>query len=87
MYTLEKLNFKISRESMPPHPPSLLVPSALDTIWAGLTLDCFRRAGYFQSVILTMILRILRTQKDVSFLSRKGCTSRIVQGYMRSAQA
>ena len=36
----------------------------------------------FQSVILTMILRILRTQKYVSFLSRKGCTSRIVQRYI-----
>ena len=80
---------------MPPDPPpslSLLAPSALDTIWAGLTLNCFRRAGYFQSVILAMILRILRTQKDVSFLSRKGCTSRIVQtyvlrtAYMRYAQ-
>ena len=82
MCTLEKLNFKISRGSMPPDPPSLLAPSALDAIWAGPTLNCFRRAGYFQSVILTMILRILRTQKDVSFLSRKGCTYRIVQIYL-----
>ena len=93
MCTLEKLNFKISRGSMPPHPPSLLAPSALDANWAGLTLNCFRPAGYFQSVILTMILRILRTQKDVSFLSRKGCTSHTVQRYilrtadMRSDQA
>ena len=74
MCTLEKLNCKISRGSMPPDPPSLLAPSALDFIWAGLTLNCFRQAGYFQLVTLTMILRILRTQKDVSFLSRKGCT-------------
>ena len=65
-----------------PGPPSLLAPSALDTIWAGLTLSCFLRASYFQSVILTMILRILRIQKDVSFLSRKGCTSRIFQGLL-----
>ena len=82
MCTLEKLNFKISRGSMPPDPPTLLAPLALDTIWAGLTLNCFRQASYFQSVTLTMILRILRTQKDVSFLSRKGCTSRIVQRYI-----
>ena len=82
MWILEKLDFEISRESMPPDPPSLLAPSALNTIWAGLTLNCFRRAGYFQSVILTMTLRILRRQKDVSFLSRKGCTSRIVQRYI-----
>ena len=80
MCTLEKLNFKISRGSMPPDPPSLLASSALDTIWAGLTLNCFRWAGYFQSEILTMILRILRTQKDVSFLSRKGYC--IVQRYI-----
>ena len=67
-----------------PGPPSLLAPSALDTIWVGLTLNCFLRAiaSYFQSVILTMILRILRIQKEVSFLSRKGCTSRIVQIYI-----
>ena len=82
MCTLEKLNFKIFRGSMPRDLPSLLAPSALDTIWAQLTLNCFRRAGYFQWVILTMILRVLRTQKDVSFLSRKGCTSRIVQRYI-----
>ena len=55
---------------------------SLDTIWARLTLNCFRRDGYFQSVILTMILRVLRTQKEVSFLIKKGCTSRIVQRYI-----
>ena len=44
MCTLEKLNFKISRGTIPPDPPSLLAPSALDTIWPGLTLNCFRRA-------------------------------------------
>ena len=72
MCTIEKLNFKISRGSMPPDPPSVLVPSALNTILAGLTLNCFGRACYFQSVILSIILRILRTQKDASSLSRKG---------------
>ena len=80
--TLEKLNFKISRGSMPPDPPSVLAPSVLDIIFAGLTLNCFRRACYFQSVILSILLRILRTQKDVSFLSRKGCTFRIIQRYI-----
>ena len=72
MCTLEKQNFKISRGSMSPGSPSVLVPSELDTIFAELTLNCFRRACYFQSVILGIILRILRTQKDVSSLSRKG---------------
>ena len=61
MCTSEKLDFKIFRGCMTPH-------SALDIIFAGLTLNCFRRAWYFQSVILSIILRILRTQKDVSFL-------------------
>ena len=82
MWTLEKLNFKISRGSMPSYPPSLLAPLALDTIWAGITLNCFGRAGDFQSVIITMIFGNLRTQKDVSLLSRKGCTSCIVQRYI-----
>ena len=62
MCTLEKLNFKISRGTMPSDLPSLLAPSALDTIWAGLALNCFRLTCYFQSVILTIILRILYTQ-------------------------
>ena len=53
--SLEKLNFP---GSMPPDPPSVLAPSVLDTIFAGLTLNCFRRACYFQSVILSIILRI-----------------------------
>ena len=60
-------NFKITRGSMPPDLPSLLVPSALDIIWAGLTLNCFCQAGYFQLVTLTMMLRILRIQKNVFF--------------------
>ena len=72
MCTLEKLNFKISRGSMPPDPPSIPAPSALDIIFARLTLNCFRRACYFQSAILSIILCILRTQKDISSLSRKG---------------
>ena len=69
MCPLEKLNFKISRGSMPSDPPSVLAPSALDSIFAGLTLKCFRRACYFQSVILTVVLRILRTQKRMFLLS------------------
>ena len=82
MCTLEKLNFKISRESMPPDPHSILAPKALDIIFAELTLKFFRPACYFQSIMLSIILRILRTQKDVSFLSRKGCTFRIIQRYL-----
>ena len=65
-----KLKFKIFRGSMPPDPPSALAPAALDTIFAGLTLNCSRRACYYQWVILSIILRILRTQNYVSFLSR-----------------
>ena len=72
MCTLEKLNF----------PPSILAPSTLDIIFAGLTLKCFRRACYFQSVIVSIILCILRTQKNVSFLNRKGCTFHIIQRYL-----
>ena len=71
MCILEKLNFKISRGSMPPDPPTVLVPSALDTIFAGLTLNCFRRACYYQWVIHSIILRILPTRKNVSLVSRK----------------
>ena len=44
---------------MPPDPPSVLVPLALDSIFAGLTLNCFRLACYYQWVILSIILRIL----------------------------
>ena len=82
MCILEKLNFKISLGSMPPDPPSVLVPLALDAIFAGLTLNCFRRACYYHWVILIIISHILCTQKHVSFLSRKGCTFRIIQRYI-----
>ena len=41
MCVLEKLNFKISRGSMPPDPPSVPVPPALDPLSAGSTLNCF----------------------------------------------
>ena len=58
-----------------PDPPSVLAPLALDTIFAGLTLDCFRWDCYYQGEILSIILRILRTQKEDSFLSRNGAPS------------
>ena len=75
MCILEKLNFKISRGSMPPDPPNLLTPSALDTIWVGLLpMNCFHRSCYFKWVIVNIILRFLLTQRDVSLLSRKGST-------------
>ena len=82
MCILEKLNFKISRGSMHPDPPSVLAPLALNTTFARLTMNCFRRACYYQWVILSIILRILRTQKDVPFLSRKRDTFRIIQRYI-----
>ena len=44
MCVLEKLNFKISRGSMPPDPPSVFAPPVLDPLSAGSTLDCFHRS-------------------------------------------
>ena len=44
MCVLEKLNFKISRGSMPPDPRSVLVPPVLDPLSAGSTLNCFHRS-------------------------------------------
>ena len=42
MCVLEKLNFKISRGTMPPDPPiSVLAPPVLDPLSAGSTLNCF----------------------------------------------
>ena len=64
-----------------PGPPTVLAPSVLDTIFAGITLNCLRWARYYQWVLLSIILDILRTQKDV-LLSRKGCTFRIIQRYL-----
>ena len=55
MCILEKLNFKISRRSMPLEPPTVLAPSALETIFAGLALNCFRRVCYYQWVIVSII--------------------------------
>ena len=71
MCTLEKLNFAGEHAPGPPLPTRAFGP----TIWAGLTRNCFRRAGYFQSVILTMILQILRTQKMFLFSVEKGAPS------------
>ena len=67
MCILEKLNFKIPRGSMPPNPPSVLAPSALDPISAGLSLNCFRQIYYYQWAIVNIILRFLIKQKHVSF--------------------
>ena len=44
MCVLEKLNFKISRGSMPLDPPSVLAPSVLDPLSAASTLNCFHRS-------------------------------------------
>ena len=75
MCILEKLNLKNSRGSMPPDPPTVLVPKALHTIFAGLTLNCFRLACYYQWVKLSIILRILRRQKMFLFSIEKGVPS------------
>ena len=75
MCTLEKLNFKISRGSILPDLPSIFAASALDMIFAGLTLKYFRPACYFQSVILSAISRILRTKKIFLFSVEKGAPS------------
>ena len=44
MCVLEKLNFKISRGSVPPDPPSVLAPPVIDPLSAGSTLNCFHRS-------------------------------------------
>ena len=44
MCVLEKLNFKISRGSMTPDPPSVLAPPVLDPLSARSTLNCFHRS-------------------------------------------
>ena len=75
MCILKQLNFKISRGSMSPDPPSVLAPSALDHISAGLTLNCFCRACNYQWIILNITLRILITQKHVSFSLEMGAPS------------
>ena len=49
--------------------------SVLDTIFVGLTLKCFRRACYFQSVILSLILCILVHKKMFLFSVEKGAPS------------
>ena len=66
MCILEKLNFKISRGSVSLDPPTELVPSALDPILAGPTLNCFRRAcngTQYQKMIgiLRSFIRSVRT--------------------------
>ena len=43
MCVLEKLDFKISRGTIPPDPPSVLAPPVLDPLSAGSTLNCFHR--------------------------------------------
>ena len=58
-----------------PGPPSILALSALDIIFARLTLKCFRRACYFQSIILSIILRIFVHKKMFLFSVEKGAPS------------
>ena len=76
MCILEKLNFKISRRSMLPDPLSLLVPLALDPTFAGLTLNCFRRACYYQLVNTQYNITYLNYTKRWGFFSlEKGAPS------------
>ena len=72
---------------MPPDPPSVLAPLALHPTFAGLTLNCSRRSCYYQCVLLSIILRIVVTQKDVSFFSRKGYTFRILGLHVTSQKS
>ena len=51
----------------------------LDPIFAVIILNCFRRACYYQWILVSIMLRILNTQKHFSCFSRKGCTFRILQ--------
>ena len=67
MCILEKLNFKISRGSMPPDPPNVIAPSPLDPIFAMLTM------GNSQYNIT-----YLNYTRKISFFARKGCTFRII---------
>ena len=75
MCILEKLNFKISRGTMPPDPlvyerqrRSILFLPDYELLLPGLL---------FPRAIVSIVLRILPTQKDFSFLSKKRCTFRI----------
>ena len=77
MCILEKLNFKIFRGSTPSDSPSVVAPSALDPAFARLTPSFFHRACICQWVIVSIVLRILNTQKQIfSFFSlEKGTPS------------
>ena len=75
----QNVRFREAKFQNFPDPPSILAPSALDPISAGLTLNCFRQTCYYQWAIVSIILGILIAQKHVSFFTRKGCTFRIIQ--------
>ena len=68
MCILDKLNFKI-----PPDPPSVLAPLALDAISQLLPPGLLLPMGNTQYNV---------HKKDVSFLSRKGCTFGFIQRYI-----
>ena len=81
----QNVHFREAKFSGGACPQTRLVYShllALKTIFARLILNCFRQHCYYHWVILSIILRILCTQKDVSFLSRKRCTFCIIQIYV-----
>ena len=77
MYILEKLNFKISRRSMPPD------ASQCTLAFAGLLNSELLPPGLLFPMGNTQYnITYLTYTKDVSFLSRKGCTFRIIQRYI-----
>ena len=63
----QNVHFKEAKFQNFPDPPSVLAHLALHPISAGLTLNCFRRTCYYQWEVVSIILRMLITQKHVSF--------------------
>ena len=59
MCILEKLNFKISRGSMPPDPPSVLVPPAPDPLSA-----CQLRTASTDHVVMPKMVKECQIEID-----------------------
>ena len=77
MCILDKLSFKISRGSMPPYIPSEARPYFCH---ANFDRELLLRTG--NVILVSIMLRILITQKHFSFFTRKGCTFRIIHRYI-----
>ena len=61
MCVFEKLNFKISRGSMPPDPPRVLAPPVLDPPSAESTLNCLIPPGH---VVMPKLLKKAKLKID-----------------------